>query len=54
MVEVQGARNADDHYEINKLQHKQTMRFADYLAKVASAGRTNDFYMTANNTAEPA
>lgn len=48
-VEVQGARNADEHYELNKLQHKQTMRFADYIEKVRSSGRTNDFYMTANN-----
>ncbi|KPC54494.1 Cupin superfamily protein [Amantichitinum ursilacus] len=52
MVEVQGARETDAQYEINKLQHKQTMRFADYLNQVKHAGRTNDFYMTANNTSQ--
>ncbi|WP_249384144.1 cupin-like domain-containing protein [Chitinivorax sp. B] len=51
-VEVQTGRNQDAQYEINCTQHKQPMRFADYVNMVEGAGKTNDFYMTANNSSQ--
>ncbi|MBB5017230.1 hypothetical protein HNQ59_000492 [Chitinivorax tropicus] len=51
-VEVQMGRSQDAQYEINCVQHKQTMRFGDYVDMVERAGKTNDFYMTANNSSQ--
>jgi hypothetical protein len=50
-VQVQFGRSADAHYEMNSLRHKKTMRFGEYVELVRNAGRSNDFYMTANNDA---
>lgn len=49
-VEVQMGRGSDAQYEINSQQHKKVMRFGEYVDRVESAGPTNDFYMTANNS----
>jgi ribosomal protein L16 Arg81 hydroxylase len=49
-VEVQMGRSADSDYEINSIQLKRRMLFGDYLGLLATAGATNDFYMTANNS----
>jgi Cupin-like domain len=49
VVEVMMGRNADAEYEINCERHKTQMRLDQYVALVQSAGRTNDFYMVANN-----
>jgi hypothetical protein len=48
-VEVQFGREADPQYEQNSIRHKRVMRFGDYADLVQNSGRTNDFYMTANN-----
>lgn len=48
-VEVQFGRDADALYEMNSVAHKRRMKFGEYVDLVQSAGRTNDFYMTANN-----
>jgi hypothetical protein len=48
-VEVQFGRDADPQYEQNSISHKRTMRFGDFAGMVRDSGRTNDFYMTANN-----
>ena len=48
-VEVQFGRNADGDYEMNSIAHKRRMPFGEYLSLVERSGRTNDFYMTANN-----
>ncbi|MFA9217979.1 MAG: cupin-like domain-containing protein [Sphingomonadaceae bacterium] len=48
-VEVQASRSADPDYEINSVQHRHSMRFADFLDRIDAAGETNDVYMTANN-----
>lgn len=48
-VEVQFGRESDENYEINGPKHKRVMPFREYLDLVEAAGRTNDFYMTANN-----
>jgi hypothetical protein len=50
LVEIQAGRSSDPNYELNSLQHKREMLFGDYADLIASAGRTNDFYMTANNS----
>lgn len=51
-VQVQFGRNADEHYEQNKLKHQKTMPFGEYVELVRNAGHTNDFYMTANNDSQ--
>jgi hypothetical protein len=48
-VEVQMGRESDENYEVNGPKHKKLMPFREYVDMVESAGRTNDFYMTANN-----
>lgn len=49
-VEVMAWREADPNYELRLEDHRTKMRFADYIATVASyAGGSNDFYITANN-----
>lgn len=49
MVQVQYGRNSDAHYEVNKTAHQKTMPFGEFVQQVRSAGRENDFYMTAYN-----
>jgi Cupin-like domain len=51
-VQVQFGRNADEHYELNKLAHQKTMPFGEFNELVRNAGHTNDFYMTANNDSQ--
>jgi hypothetical protein len=48
-VEVQYGRSSDDQYEVEKDRHRRVLPFGEFLADVASAGWTNDFYMTAGN-----
>ncbi|SEO19616.1 Cupin-like domain-containing protein [Duganella sp. CF517] len=48
-VEVQFGRDADPDYELNSQAHKRRMPFGEYVELVRASGRTNDFYMTANN-----
>jgi hypothetical protein len=48
-VEVQFGRNTDAHYEINKVAHRKTMPFGEYVDLVQNAGASNDYYMTAYN-----
>jgi hypothetical protein len=51
-VQVQSGRESDQHYELNKLKHQKSMSFGEFTALVRHAGRTNDFYMTANNDSQ--
>jgi len=48
-VEVQFGRDADPNYELNSRAHRRRMPFGEYVELVRASGRTNDFYMTANN-----
>jgi hypothetical protein len=48
-VEVQFGREADANYEMNSIAHKRQLPFGDFVDMVRHSGRTNDFYMTANN-----
>ncbi len=50
IVEVQFGRAATTDYEINSTRHKRAIPFADYVELVETAGPTNDYYMTANNS----
>ena len=49
-VEVQGNRNADPNYERNSVRLKRQMSFGDYIDAVSSVEKTNDLYITANNS----
>ena len=48
-VEIQDGRNADPHYEENKLAHRSQARLSAFVDRVLAGGPTNDYYMTANN-----
>jgi ribosomal protein L16 Arg81 hydroxylase len=48
-VEVQAERQADPHYELNKLQHRRRVRLGHFVDHVLAAGPSNDHYLTANN-----
>jgi hypothetical protein len=47
LVEVQGRRDSDPTYEIHKEEHREKMRFGDYVEWVRAVGQSNDRYMTA-------
>ena len=51
-VQVQFGRHADQQYEMNSVALKREMAFGAYTDLVANSGRSNDFYMTANNDAQ--
>jgi hypothetical protein len=48
-VEVQMGRTQGANYEIEREKFIAKVRFGDFVEKVRTAGRTNDFYLTANN-----
>ena len=48
-VDIQAERSADPNYEVNKTNHRRTVRLADFVAQVLAGGATNDYYLTANN-----
>jgi hypothetical protein len=48
-VEVQMNRNSSANYETESERYVRRITFGDFIARVRSAGETNDFYMTANN-----
>ena len=48
-IELSAGRSAGADYEIKREKYVQSMKFSDFIAKTRSAGRTNDFYLTANN-----
>lgn len=50
MVEVQYNRESNKNYELDSIAHKKQMRFDEFIAGVESKV-TNDFYLTANNSA---
>ncbi len=48
-VEVQMGREADPHFEGNKLMHRHTLLLGDYADRVLEGGPTNDHYLMANS-----
>jgi len=48
-VEIQADRNADPRFEQNKLEHKKKVSLGAFVDQVLAGGRTNDYYLTANN-----
>ena len=51
VVEVQYGRGSDANYEIDRNKFARKMPFHEYVHLVGSAGKTNAFYLTANNNA---
>jgi len=49
-VEVQEGRSSRADYERSSNELKSRARLADFLQRAQSAGESNDFYMTANNS----
>ena len=49
-IEVQHNRDNDPLYERNAGKHKTRMQMSEFVSKVVIAGKSNDSYMTANNT----
>lgn len=50
LIEVQMGRNSVKDFERKSPALKQMISMRDFVEKVSSAGESNDFYMTANNT----
>jgi hypothetical protein len=48
-VQIQGGRESDDNFEVNKANHKRETNFAAFLDRISTSGVTNDEYLTANN-----
>jgi Family of unknown function (DUF6065)/Cupin-like domain len=48
-VEVQMGRTAGANYETEREKFARKIKFGDFVERVRAAGRTNDFYLTANN-----
>jgi hypothetical protein len=48
-VEIQAERSADPNYELNKLDHRRSVRLDAFVAQVLAGGTSNDYYLTANN-----
>ena len=48
-VDIQAERSADPNYEVNKMNHRRTVRLGDFVKQVLAGGATNDYYLTANN-----
>jgi ribosomal protein L16 Arg81 hydroxylase len=48
-IQIQFDRESNPNFELDSLKHKKTMPFSEYHDKVQNGGRSNDFYMTANN-----
>jgi ribosomal protein L16 Arg81 hydroxylase len=49
-IEVQFGRDSDENYEWNTEAHRKLMKFADFINLVEKPERTNDCYITANNS----
>ncbi len=49
-VEVQANRDADQSYEINSAMLRQEMSFGEFVDITETAGQTNNYYITANNS----
>ena len=50
IVEVQMGRDAGANYETEREKYISQIKFGDFIERVRSAGETNDFYLTANNS----
>jgi ribosomal protein L16 Arg81 hydroxylase len=50
IVELQANRNNDSLYELNQEKLKQDMTFGEFVDITETAGQTNNWYMTANNS----
>lgn len=50
MVEVQARRDTDALYELNQTMLREVMPFGDFVDITETAGQTNNWYITANNS----
>jgi ribosomal protein L16 Arg81 hydroxylase len=48
-VEVMTGRDSDPDYEVNANEHRFTMPFDEYVAKIGASSHSNDTYLVANN-----
>lgn len=48
-VEIQANRNSDPEYELQVDKHRKKMFLKDYVQSIQTGGKTNDYYMVANN-----
>lgn len=51
MIQVQLGRERDRHYESNSGQLRREMPFGEFIGRIESGERSNDYYLTANNRA---
>jgi len=48
-IEIMDHRSSDPEYEVNMENHKVKTTFREFVTRIETAGRTNDFYLVANN-----
>ena len=48
-VQVQGSREADADFEVNKEHHRRQTNFAAFVDRILTSDTSNDEYLTANN-----
>ncbi len=49
-VAMQGNRESDSLYQLNDNHHRTTIKFAEFVDMVQSVEKSNDFYITANDS----
>ena len=50
VVSVQANRNSDANYELNSVKLRSEMSFGEFVDITETAGETNNYYITANNS----
>ena len=50
IIEVQANRDSDASYELNQARLRKEMTFGEYIDLIQTAGETNNYYITANNS----
>jgi hypothetical protein len=50
IVQIMRDRDSDPLYEVNSETHKQPIPFSEYVDLVTLGGRSNDYYLVANNS----
>lgn len=52
LVQVQTRRESSPDYEVRSNQHREMLRFGEFVRRLRTTAPTNDFYLTANNNDE--
>jgi hypothetical protein len=48
-VQIMAGRHSDPRYEVNSESHRHELKLSEYVSMVIEGGRSNDYYLVANN-----